>query len=286
MSSRKTYFGIGWPKDPTEPDQAAPAKSDAEDRSAPTVVDDEKVAEGLKQLRTWYQSDETKIGNPMDDGPKPTPVPSPARPGARPTAVGNATGPPPAAQHRPAVPDPMRATQYGHDVHQFEFDAAAASSAATPPSAESTALVVANRGPEGYGLQAEAFPSPIGASPSGPFELARQGEAQRLHRPGAARKSASHPVPAAAAARVPLYARLVLVIGVVCLVAAVLVVWLQPGGGSESTTDTPPPVGSTLPALPAPAPRAPVPPPAPAAAALPAAPAVAPAKTAATPERS
>jgi len=46
MASRKTYFGIGLPKDPTDP----PSPVDAADQSQPTVVDDEKVAEGLKQL--------------------------------------------------------------------------------------------------------------------------------------------------------------------------------------------------------------------------------------------
>ena len=47
MVSRKTYFGIGLPKDPTDPQGTV----DPADESQPTVVDDEKVAEGLKQLR-------------------------------------------------------------------------------------------------------------------------------------------------------------------------------------------------------------------------------------------
>src|SRR5437764_196129 len=51
MVSRKTYFGMGLPKDLTDP----PSTIDPADQSSPTVVDDEKVAEGLKQLRSWYQ---------------------------------------------------------------------------------------------------------------------------------------------------------------------------------------------------------------------------------------
>src|SRR5262245_20280101 len=270
MGSRKTYFGIGWPKDPTEPDSGAPGKTDAEDRSAPTVVDDEKVAEGLKQLRTWYQSDAQQDRTPSNPGRGLTPPAGNL--GARPTAVGHATGPPPAAQTRPAVPDPMRATQYGHDVHKFDFDAAAARS--TPPArpAESTALVVAADEP----AQAQAVPSPMGRSTSDPFELARygQGEAQRLQRPGGARRSASYPAPAPV--RVPILARVVLAVGVVSLVAALLVVWLQPGSGSESTSESPS-VGSTAPLPAAPAPPTPAPPPPPAAA-LPAGPAATPAK--------
>ena len=57
MGSRKTYFGIGWPKGGPDPDSGAGPRGDPEDRSAPTVVDDEKVAEGLRQLRSWYQGD-------------------------------------------------------------------------------------------------------------------------------------------------------------------------------------------------------------------------------------
>jgi hypothetical protein len=286
MSSRKTYFGIGWPKDPTDPDPGVPGKSDAEDRSAPTVVDDEKVAEGLRQLRTWYKSDETRIGNPMDEGPKPTAAPAPAGPGARPTAVGHATGPPPAVQQRPAVPDPMRATQYGHNVHQFDFDAAAASATAPAPPAESTALVVANRELPAYPQQAEAVPAPIGGSPSGSFgpALHGAGQAERLQRPGGANRSASYAAPRVSP--VPIASRVVLGIGIAALAGAIVL--RLAGTGSESPADSPQ-VGSTTPAPaspPVPAPPMPALPPAPAAAALPAAPAAVPARTASVPARS
>ena len=67
MASRKTYFGIGLPKDPSDPESGplpAPNATDQEDRSSPTVVDDERVAEGLKQLRSWYQEEGPHAANP------------------------------------------------------------------------------------------------------------------------------------------------------------------------------------------------------------------------------
>src|SRR5262245_34396682 len=137
MSSRKTYFGIGWSgKDPaaTEPGQA-----DADDRSdysAPTVVDDEKVAEGLKQLRAWYQPDPNAPDDRIlivDDAPsEPTKL---GMPYPRPTAVGHSTAAADQPQQRPVVPDPMRGTMFGHDVHRPEFD---------KPSADDRSLVPAS----------------------------------------------------------------------------------------------------------------------------------------------
>src|SRR5689334_12202948 len=124
MASRKTYFGIGLPKDLIDPGSgpvAQPGAADPEDRSSPTVVDDEKVAEGLKQLRSWYRSED----KPDEDQTAKIPIdPRPAVPlgsHARPTAVGHATAPPAASvnQH-PIAPDPMRATMFGHDVHRFD----------------------------------------------------------------------------------------------------------------------------------------------------------------------
>ena len=121
MASRKTYFGIGW-QDPTDLDGGTPAKTDAEDRSAPTVVDEEKVAEELKRLRSWYQGDEQQGGSPINPPPAAPSALNPVGAQSRPTAVGHATGPPAATQPRPMAPDPMRATMYGHDVHQFDLD--------------------------------------------------------------------------------------------------------------------------------------------------------------------
>src|SRR5215203_4467478 len=107
MASRKTYFGIGWPKDPSDAVPGASGPREPEDRSAPTVVDDEKVAEGLKQLRSWYQGDAQQNSNPAEDSPVPyaPQKSSPAESHARPTAVGHASGSPP-AMPRPIAPDP------------------------------------------------------------------------------------------------------------------------------------------------------------------------------------
>src|SRR5205823_2370887 len=104
----KTYFGMGLPKDPTDPASTV----DPADRSSPTVVDDEKVAESLKQLRSWYQEasneDDTRpvVVAPVSAGP----AVNAGLPAARPTAVGHATGEGPSAPQRPMAPDPMRAT--------------------------------------------------------------------------------------------------------------------------------------------------------------------------------
>src|SRR6478735_11983133 len=96
MVSRKTMFGIGLPKDPTDPQSTV----DPADQSQPTVVDDEKVAEGLKQLRSWYQEasheEDTRrvVAPPAQGAPAPASVqvsPAPVAPQARPTAVGHAT---------------------------------------------------------------------------------------------------------------------------------------------------------------------------------------------------
>ncbi len=137
MASRKTYFGIGWPKASADPgagpedagDQGAePTPTPTADHSAPTVVDDQKVAEGLEQLRSWYQSDAPEASRPM---------PAPAgMPQARPTAVGHATGEP-QMPARPIAPDPMRATMFGHDIHRFDFDAPSAA-AELPPARNPT----------------------------------------------------------------------------------------------------------------------------------------------------
>jgi len=231
MASRKTYFGIGWPKDAPDPDSGATNRSDPEDRSAPTVVDDEKVAEGLRQLRSWYQGD-TAEANPAHGAP---PAPgTPLPPGARPTAVGHATAPPAAVvQQRPIAPDPMRATMYGHDVHKFDLDTTPPSGgAAPPPVASSTALVVADpaRQQQVYGQQLEAVPRPIGRSASDPFPMARQGEAERLQRP--ARASGSYQQ-VARVSRAQIASRIMFGIGLSALIAAGIF-WYQAGGQPDA----------------------------------------------------
>jgi hypothetical protein len=250
MASRKTYFGIGW-KDPTDPEQGAPNKSDPEDRSAPTVVDDERVAEGLRQLRSWYQGDAQRDPSPAAEQSRPTPPSSQpskqAASQARPTAVGHATGPAPEATQRPIAPDPMRATMYGHDVHQFDLDALAAGNAeaqppapapAPAPAPPSTALVVADpavRQREALRQQAEAVPVATTGTQSDSFPLAQYGlgEAQRLHRPG--HRSASYAAPVRQAPRVSIGSRVVLGIGIAALgTAFVLFIQSQSGSSPES----------------------------------------------------
>ena len=74
MASRKTYFGIGWPKASADPGAVPedageqgtePTPAPTADHSAPTVVDDRRVAEGLEQLRSWYQSDAPDQSRPV-----------------------------------------------------------------------------------------------------------------------------------------------------------------------------------------------------------------------------
>src|SRR4029453_17524271 len=88
MASRKTYFGIGF-KDPNDPESGPAGAGDPQDRSQPTIVDDEKVAEGLRQLRSWYSGG----AQPAEADPVAAdPVPSPASPPrhARPPALARA----------------------------------------------------------------------------------------------------------------------------------------------------------------------------------------------------
>jgi hypothetical protein len=246
MASRKTYFGIGWPKDGApDPDAGATGKNDPEDRSGPTVVDDEKVAEGLRQLRSWYQEERPGSG-PVAEPPAPgtalgPPAPTTALglPAARPTAVGHATAPPAGAVQRPVAPDPMRATMYGHDVHKFDLDALMAEQqqlqqqqpqlqppqahpAQPQPPASSTALVIADQArPQAFHANPDAIPQTIGPSPSDPFRLATfgHGEAERLQRP--ARRSGAF-TPPRPAPRVPVASRVMFAIGLVALAAAVI----------------------------------------------------------------
>jgi hypothetical protein len=290
MASRKTYFGIGWPKDGPDPDSGAVGKADPDDRSAPTVVDDEKVAEGLRQLRSWYQGSDTQSSNPAADTSAPAPAPVPAsasasaKPGTRPTAVGHATAPPAAAAaqvQRPVAPDPMRATMYGHDVHKFDLEAELAAQnerqqqllqqpqqqpqqqpppQQPPPPASTTALVVADpaRQQEMYPQPGDGIPNPMGSSSSDSFQLARfgHGEAERLPpRPG--RRSGAFEAPRPT--RVPLASGLMFGGGLAALAAAVIF-WLLQSGGSDSAATAPSapppavPVVHAPPSMPAPAP--------------------------------
>ena len=122
-SSRKTYFGIGVPGKAPDATEKSPEDDDRSDYSAPTVVDDAKVAEGLKQLRAWYQPE---AGEADDDRESVVDAPSePTKlgmPYPRPTAVGHSTSDTDQPEQRSVAPDPMRGTMFGHDVHRPELD--------------------------------------------------------------------------------------------------------------------------------------------------------------------
>ena len=150
-------------------------KSESEDRSQPTIVNEAKVAEGLRQLRSWYQREDqsdpgSTTGNPAVapigsvGGPQPPATDTSLGDGrARPTAVGHATAPPLSVEQRPIAPDPMRATMYGHDAHQFDVDLPAIGGEGTP-SASSAAPVLADPGSGQHAItrQAGAVPAAVG----------------------------------------------------------------------------------------------------------------------------
>ena len=212
MASRKTYFGIGLPKDPTDPGTGPggrdPSADFSDDRSAPTVVDDEKVAEGLRQLRSWYQGD-AQARQPSTAAPARVAPPASIRSAASHGAADRGRATRRGRRRRPArpmAPDPMRATMYGHDIHssiptsrRSGHDADAATAAAATAAAAtadaatadaagaSTALVVADPAVRlremMYRQQAEAQGAAV-RSTQMPFQLAGHGEAQRLVRPG------------------------------------------------------------------------------------------------------
>ena len=197
---------------------------------------------------------------------------------------------------RPMAPDPMRATMYGHDVHQFEFPAGTGDATPTPqqpppqqqpprqptPPGASTALVVADpavRSRELFLQQAEAAGA-VGRSTQMPFQLAHHGEAQRLVRPGG-QKPTPYPPPSSVA-RVPLTSKLVFAAGIAAFTGAVLI-WLLSGNEPETASAPTAPPAAVVQTRPAPAParaRTPTPSatptPAPARAPTPAAPAVQP----------
>jgi hypothetical protein len=267
MASRKTYFGIGLPKDPTDP----PSTVDGADQSQPTVVDDEKVAEGLKQLRSWYQEasheEDTRrvVAPPAQAAPaQPPPVqtaPVAVVAQARPTAVGHATGETPPQTQRPIAPDPMRATMFGHDVHRFDLEAYMAANAtpspsgtptpplgnaAPPPPAEERAYQRTEPPRQAYETRTpyEArhpvdSPRPVGGVGSG----SQPGSSQladflrrQAERPNQAafRMSSLDDTDAYPSPRVPMSARIVLVAGLAALTVAV-VFWIR----SRSNPDVP-----------------------------------------------
>jgi hypothetical protein len=274
MVSRKTMFGIGLPKDPTDPSStgASPGAStgDPTEQSSPTVVDDEKVAEGLKQLRSWYQETSHEDDTRRVVAPAVQPLP-PASSGshARPTAVGHATGEAPPQTQRALAPDPMRATMFGHDLHRLDFEAPlsgldsqpeappsplAAAPAQKPsprphneaPRQQSESIAEAAAPMPEYVRQAESLPETAAPMPEYLRRLA-----DRPPESGAFRLSSLDHTDRHQAPRVPLMARLVLVTGVAALTVAALL-WIQ-SRSSDGPTALPSDV-APRPSLPAPAP--------------------------------
>jgi hypothetical protein len=270
MVSRKTYFGIGWPRDPAGPESAAPkdadsdSDSDEEDRSAPTVdndrVDDDRAPEGLRELRSWYQSDAPEQPAPIDTSAPAQPEVVPPS-GLRPTAVGHASSDVPAPP-RPYVPDPMRATMFGHQIHRFDLEAPPAA-ADLPPA--TTPAPSPRGGATHGGASADAPRRPPAASPQAPGWGPAPAQADALRLADYVRRQAAQPHPPVAAWvppvdnteerptwRAPI---VVLVAGIVALTWAVVLairtrdipIATAPAPPSTAIDRTPAPLGAPAP---------------------------------------
>ncbi len=258
MSSRKTYFGIGVPgKDPA-PAEKSPDDDDRSDYSAPTVVDDAKVAEGLKQLRAWYQPD----ANQGDD--RESVVESPAEPTKlgmpypRPTAVGHSTSDTAPTDQRSLPADPMRGTMFGHDVHRPELDIPAspndASVSSTSPPEDASPR---NEEAEGYSGWRGPTAGARGA-PMAPFADFLRREAARPRPPGSFHLSHADDTDSIAVSRRRITSNVLLaVFGVAAVVTAVMLglrsatpesTPSEPVPGSTSTAPAGRPAGDFAPA--------------------------------------
>ena len=173
---------------------------------------------------------------------------------ARPTAVGHASGSLP-AMPRPMAPDPMRATMYGHDVHQFEFPAGPGTRRRRHNHRRSNSSRRDSRRRRG-----RALPSSSPIQPSDRVSClppARQrrlrsagrstqdavpaGSPRRGPAPGSPRRPEADAVPAPVVrARVPLSSKLVFAGGIAAFTGAVLI-WLLSGNEPETASAPPPP---------------------------------------------
>jgi hypothetical protein len=125
----KTFHGIGDIGDeapPLGPEGAAPDTVDNPDSSdvrgvysGPTVVDDDKVAEGLERLRSLEMPADYSeaVADMVEDSSssEPTKIGQPFL--ARPTAVGRSTDSDHPPQEMMIPNDPLRGTMFGHTVH-------------------------------------------------------------------------------------------------------------------------------------------------------------------------
>jgi hypothetical protein len=252
MSSRKTYFGIGWtgknPNAATEKSQDG--GDDRSDYSAPTVVDDEKVAEGLKQLRAWYQPDDGVPDQRMsvvEDSSEPTKL---GMPYPRPTAVGRSESMP-MENTRPVVPDPMRGTMFGHDVHRPEIEEALRE--------RSQWALVPAVPPTEVKYEADMLPPTPAAADEAQFS-SMGSHAEPLRRHAVPVRTPEAETDAILVRRGKTAGRLAIAGVMAACGAVVIFAWYQVRGGGEETTTRPPPPPTTAPANPAVAAPPPAPP--------------------------
>jgi hypothetical protein len=156
----KTFPGIGELEDESTPLDSADAADSGDSRpfySGPTVVDDVKVEEGLKKLRSLdiplgpLTGITKAVVDALESGPTRVTPPAPFEPAparvkvdpVRETAVGrNVVGPAAGREVIPPLDDrALRGTLFGHGVHLPEFSLPAPEE---PPA--SGALAVVNRG--------------------------------------------------------------------------------------------------------------------------------------------
>jgi hypothetical protein len=283
----KTFPGIGDAEDESPPvDPADAADSGGTNSrpfySGPTVVDDLKVEEGLKKLRSLdiplggvtgitkavvdaLESTPPPVREPHLDGPPPLPSAQVVANQLRETAVGrNVVGPTVGQQEiHPAFDDrALRGTLFGHSIHAPEF-ALPAPEEPPPPGA----LALYNRGAP---TKTVMIHPPAGGAPpeAEPFERPEQFFRKTPLTPMAVRDG----VP-----RKRLFARAALGAAGIAVIVGVALIWTRMGDDSNSTPSYKPPVASPAPPVAAPPAAAP-PVAAPAVAAVPA---VAPATAAA-----
>jgi hypothetical protein len=146
--------------------------------SGPTVVDDDKVAEGLKRLRSLERTTAVGTGPPaLDpvlvgevselvadmDSSEPTKI---GMPHQRPTAVGRSQGDDVPGQQMIVQPDNLRGTMFGHSVHlpdlhiPIDTDEGPSGPLYVPPKASSATQLVPYRRPAPTMPSVDASPNP------------------------------------------------------------------------------------------------------------------------------
>jgi len=149
----KTFGGFGNGKDPSASQDAAPLIADEDDpqglNSGPTVVDDKKVEEVLRKLRSLDKppgpltgitqmpgdpsdSEPTRIETQQVNGilvaqtrndPGPAPLGNVIAPQQRPTAIGRSQSADATEQPVTVPADPGRGTMFGHGIHLPDVNA-------------------------------------------------------------------------------------------------------------------------------------------------------------------